>query len=75
MTVALVVGSVLVMEPIARIVWALAKEEPARTLVPIPAVWSIEVVLGFAVLFAVVLRIRRRAEHADAPMHGASHAG
>ena len=69
--VALVVGSVLVMEPIARIVWALANQEPARTLLPIPVIWSIEVVLGCAAIFSVVLRNRQLHKRSHAPIDGA----
>ena len=71
MAVALVAGSVLVLEPVARIIWALAKEEPARTLVLSPAIWTIEVVVGCTAVLAGVLRNRQRGKHSDAPIYGA----
>ena len=71
MAVALVVGAALLMEPIARIIWALAKDEPARTLVPIPVVWTIEVAVGCAALLAVVLRTRQQHKRSHASIRGA----
>jgi hypothetical protein len=59
--VAVVVASVLVMEPGARIVWAIANGEPARTLVPSPVVWTIEILCGCTAALAVWLgRLRHR---------------
>lgn len=43
-----VVTSLLVLEPAARITWAIAEGEDARTLVPDPAVWVVEVLCGSA---------------------------
>jgi Family of unknown function (DUF6518) len=71
MALALVVGAALLMEPIARIIWALAKDEPARTLVPSPAVWAIEVAVGSAALVTVLLRNRRQRQCTDASIDGA----
>lgn len=70
MAVALVVGSVLLMEPIARIIWAVAKDEPARTLVPSPTVWAIEVAVGSAASLAVVLQNRQQRKRSDPSIHG-----
>jgi hypothetical protein len=58
--VAVVVASVLVMEPTARIVYAIAKGEPARTLVPSPVVWTVEIVCGCAAGLVAWLRVPRR---------------
>ena len=66
----LVVGSVLLMEPIARIIWAVAKDEPARTLVPSPTVWAIEVAVGSAASLAVVLQNRQQRKRSDPSIHG-----
>ena len=51
-----VVASVLVLEPAARVLWAIAKGETARTLIPNPAVWAVEILCGCAV--ALVFRLR-----------------
>jgi hypothetical protein len=71
MVVALVVGSALVMEPVARIIWALAKGEPARTLIPTPVVWSVEIMVGCAAMLVVVVRNLRRREHSAMPTRDA----
>jgi hypothetical protein len=52
-----IVASLLVLEPAARMLWAIARGEPARTLVPIPIVWIVEVSCGCAAV--VALRCRR----------------
>ena len=75
MVVALVVGSVLVMEPVARIIWALAREEPPRTLVPSPIVWTIEVVVGCTAVLAVVPRNMQRGKPPHAPIHAPRNTG
>ena len=53
---ATIAASLLVFEPAARILWALAKGEPARTLVPGPVVWFAEVCCGVAIV--IVSRLR-----------------
>lgn len=57
--IAVVVASALVMEPAARVVHAIAKGEPARTLVPDPVVWTIEILCGCAAGLALWRRPRR----------------
>jgi hypothetical protein len=51
-----VVASLLVLEPVARVLWAIAKGEGARTLVPTPAVWAVEILCGCAVALGFRLR-------------------
>jgi len=51
-----VVASLLVLEPAARVLWAIAKGEAARTLIPSPAVWAVEILCGCAVALGFRLR-------------------
>jgi hypothetical protein len=51
-----VVASLLVLEPAARVLWAVAKGDAARTLVPTPAVWAVEILCGCAVALGFRLR-------------------
>jgi MFS family permease len=44
------VASLLVLEPAARVLWAITKGDPARTLVPNPAVWLVEILCGCVLL-------------------------
>jgi hypothetical protein len=50
------VASLLVLEPAARVLWAIAKGEAARTLVPTPTVWAVEILCGCAVALGFRLR-------------------
>ncbi|MGO8861006.1 MAG: hypothetical protein ACLQRH_09600 [Acidimicrobiales bacterium] len=52
-----VVASLLVLEPIARVPWAVKRGETVRTFVPDPVVWSVEIFCGCAA--AVGLHLRR----------------
>jgi hypothetical protein len=56
-----VAASFLVLEPAARILWAIAKGEPARTLVPGPVVWLGEICCGVAIVIVSRLRGNRSA--------------
>jgi hypothetical protein len=56
-----VVTSLLVLEPGLRITWAIAKGEGARTMVPSPAVWVVEVLSGCAA--GLVFWLRRAFRH------------
>jgi hypothetical protein len=51
-----VVACLLVLEPAARVLWAIAKGEAARTLIPSPAVWAVEIACGCAVALGFRLR-------------------
>ena len=55
-----VVAGLLALEPAARVLWAIAQGDPARTLVPSPVVWTLEVFCGCAAAIAFSLR---RARH------------
>jgi hypothetical protein len=56
-----VVVSLLVLEPIARILWAVTRGEAVRTFVPNPVVWSAEIFCGCAAAVGFhVLRARYR---------------
>jgi hypothetical protein len=55
--VAAVVASLLVLEPAARVLWAIAQGNAARTMIPSPAVWGVEVICGCAA--AVGFKLRR----------------
>jgi hypothetical protein len=48
-----------VIEPVARIIWAIVKGEAAQTLVPSPAVWTAEVICGCVVWMGFWLRSAR----------------
>jgi hypothetical protein len=50
------VASLLVLEPAARVLWAIVKGEAAHTLVPTPAVWAVEILCGCAVALGFRLR-------------------
>jgi hypothetical protein len=54
--VAVVAASLLAMEPLARVFWAVSRGESARTLLPSPSVWVIEVGCGCAIVLALCLR-------------------
>jgi len=54
--IAAVVALALVLEPVARIAWALGKGETFGTLVPSPAVWIVEITGGCAVGLGFWLR-------------------
>jgi hypothetical protein len=43
-----IVASLLVLEPAARMLWAMAKSDPLGTFVPSPIVWSAEILSGCA---------------------------
>jgi len=59
--VAAVVASLLVLEPATRIIWAITRGEAARTMVPSPAVWALEVLCGCAAGVGFWLRrVRQR---------------
>ncbi|HEY6474370.1 MAG TPA: DUF6518 family protein [Acidimicrobiales bacterium] len=58
--VAVVVASVLAMEPAARVVYAIATGEPAGTLVPNPVVWTAEILCGCVGGLAASLRVLRQ---------------
>jgi hypothetical protein len=51
-----IAAAFLVLEPAARILWAVTKGEPARTLVPGPVVWLGEVCCGVAIVIGSRLR-------------------
>jgi hypothetical protein len=53
---AIVVACLLFLEPVTRILWAISKGEPPRTLVPSPAIWVGEVLCGCLTLLAFQLR-------------------
>lgn len=62
--VAVVVASALAMEPAARVLYAVARGEPAGTLVPSPVIWTGEVLSGCAAALAAGLTaLRRRKTH------------
>ena len=50
--IGMLTASLLVLEPVARIIWALVMGEPPRTLIPSPGVWALEVLCGGVGLFA-----------------------
>ena len=49
-------ASLLVMEPLARLVWAFTRHEGAGTLLPSPTVWAVEIVCGCLVVRGVLPR-------------------
>ncbi|HWE68041.1 MAG TPA: DUF6518 family protein [Acidimicrobiales bacterium] len=51
-----VVTCLLVLEPAARVFWAIARDEPARTMVPSPVVWGTEMICGCLALVGFQLR-------------------
>lgn len=50
------IASLLILEPVLRVTWAMIKGEPPRTLVPSAGVWWIEVLCGGVIWFAFSIR-------------------
>lgn len=48
-------ASLLVMEPVARLLWALSRHEHAGTLLPSPTVWAVEIACGCLLVAAYPL--------------------
>lgn len=67
---AIVIACLLVLEPVTRILWAIAKGEPPRTLVPSPSIWVGEVLCGCLTLLAFRLRwsANRNRTRSDPPI-------
>jgi len=56
-----VVAGLLVLEPVARMFWAITRGYPVGTFVPSPVVWSVEILCGCASVIGFhVLRARYR---------------
>ena len=55
-----VLACLLVFEPAARVLWAVSHGEAARTLVPSPVVWAVEVISGCAAVVGFRIRSARR---------------
>jgi hypothetical protein len=53
-----IVTCLLVLEPEARVLWAIAKGEAARTLIPSPTVWAVEILCGCAVALGFRFRTK-----------------
>jgi hypothetical protein len=52
-------ASLLILEPVLRVTWAMIKGEPPRTQVPIAEMWWIEVLCGGVIWFAFCIRLAR----------------
>jgi hypothetical protein len=53
-----IIAGLMMLEPVARLVWAATKNNPLGTYVPDPVVWVLEIVGGCA-LAAFGLRFQR----------------
>jgi hypothetical protein len=54
-TVVAFAGSLLITEPVARMLWGLSRGEGPRTLLPSPAVWAVEIGCGCLIVATFLL--------------------
>jgi hypothetical protein len=57
--IGMISASLMVLEPLSRVVWATVKGEPPRTLIPSPEVWVVEVLCGGVAWFVLRNRLAR----------------